>query len=67
MSPSPVSMNSVPSGCMLEGKRASEVAQLVSRLGHPRVEITQAYVGTLRAHGVLPQRSSSEAPTGNVA
>lgn len=65
MSPSPVSMNSVPSGCMLEGERVSEVAQLVSRLGHPRVEVTQAYVGTLRAHGVLPQRSTGEAPAPN--
>lgn len=65
MSKSPASMNPVQSVCMSEGKRASEVAQLASRLGHPRVEITQAYTGTLRAHGELPQRSTRAAPASN--
>lgn len=67
MSKSTASMNPVQSVCMSEGKRASEVAQLASRLGHPRVAITQAYTGMQRTQGVLPHRSAGEAAAGDVA
>lgn len=63
MSKSPASTNPVQSARMSERPRASELEQLASRLGHPRMEITQAYIGALR----LPQRSTGEAAAGDAA
>lgn len=65
MSQSPASMNPVLSACMSGRLRPRELAQFASQLGHTRPEVTTAYCGTLRAHGVLPQRAASEAPTSN--
>lgn len=47
--------------CPTECKRASDLTphQLARESGHQQPErITQAYVGTLRAHSVLPRRSN---------